>query len=230
MAAALTFIALAMAALSGSFVASGSPQEPDETPLFKLVIKKGSGDGATQTMSANEAKFRNYPLVHTLASLLRFRPVLTEGLDELPDSKVDIDFTCYTIKPEITREIIAKAVCEIWGLTITREKRIVDTVVLAEVKPTAKLVPDESSESYVRSSVEQTEFKAALLGSLVYSLESGVKMPVVDETKHTKRYSFTWKRVPGLEGKALLEAFAKEFGFVFRIEKRPHEFTVIKKT
>jgi uncharacterized protein (TIGR03435 family) len=128
---------------------------------------------------------------------------------------------------------------ERFKLVLHRESRRGEAMVLQVAKNGPKLQPDEGADSSWKNMHDQLDATGITMGALAEILSRNLKLPVVDRTGLTGRFSFTLQWNPENadalerdEATAALRAevsaaIAKQLGLTLTVQKMPVEVLVI---
>ena len=210
----------------------GAAAEEGPPPLFEVVIRPAPGDSAGMSTSPTHRMYRGQPLGTIIAGLMDTRPTRVIG-DDLPSGRFDARATVAEGEPGEAARVLLRAVEMTFGLSLDRETREVDVLVLtlpggAEkrgkgLSPTAST--GGTSMSWGGGMIHAVNYD---LNGLSITLEDFVGRPVVDESGIKDRFDIDLD-IEGDGVEAVTEAVREQLGVELKPARRPVEVVVAKR-
>ncbi len=198
-------------------------------PLYEVVIRPSRGDSAGMSNSPTHVMYRGQPLAVIIAGLSGTRPSRVVG-DELPGDRLDARVSIPNGSDGEASKTLLHAIESVFDLTLTRETRDMDVLVLTlPARPSKGLTPTAStggtSMSWGGGMISAVNYD---LNGLSGTLEEYVKRPVVDESGVKDRFDIELD-IADESPEAAITAAREQLGVVLTPARRPVEVVVARR-
>jgi uncharacterized protein (TIGR03435 family) len=206
-------------------------------PLFQVLIRPPSRTNQIETWSASGLTFQPAMLKTAIEHVFNVEGTRIVAEVELPKEWYEFYITLPWTNgspqgKDMLEAVFAPAVQATFGLTVKREVRDVDVLVLktnsASLERLTASTNRNGQNSFGWGEVSGT---GMTMSSLTEGLEHAVSMPVIDETGLTNRYSFDvkWDQKDRAPNPAGMMAAVREFGLDLVPAKKSLKMVVVRK-
>ncbi len=198
-------------------------------PLFEVMIRPSSAEGSGMSNGPTQVMYRGQPLAIIIAGLSGTRPSRVVG-DELPGDRLDARASVPKGRPGEASETLLRAIESTFGLTLKRETRDMDVLVLTLPHgPGRALAPTAStggtSMSWGGGMIHAVNYD---LNGLSTTLEDFIKRPIVDESGVKERFDIDLD-IADESPEAAIRAAREQLGVVLTPARRSVDVVVVRR-